>query len=322
MHTRSNIILSIFAILIFTIFAHSSTASAVTPTPPQLSILTANNQVVTVTNQVVIVGTSAAIGSGNQITSVTCKIDNGPASNVRDLKLNMQPPFRNWQFDVPPLVNGKHVIYITATDSQGSSTVASISVTINYTPPTPIHVTIQSPANGTIITDKNTVTLAGTADGPITSMYWRMDKNVIHYPITASSFASWKFTTPVLPRGPHTIYVSADAKLRTITSHVDISSMYGGVNSPSVTILSPANGAKITTSTATISGTAGGAMVFNLRWYVDSGPINTVVVTQTTVSGSVPWSFTTGVLSPGSHVIHVQAIGPSGTGISQISITK
>jgi hypothetical protein len=333
MSMTNNIILPIFAILILAIFTQTSSANAVTPTPPQLTILTQNNQVMTITNSVVIAGTSAAIGGSNPITSVTCKIDNGPASNVVDknsLIVNnggklpplLPPAFRNWFFDSPVLANGKHVMTVTATDSHGASTVASISVTINYTPPPPIHVTILSPADGTTMTDKNTATLTGTADGPITSMYWRMDNSATHYPITASSFSNWKFTTSVLPRGAHTIYVSANAQLRDITSHVSISSMYGGINPPSVTISSPTNGAKITTSTVTVSGTVGGALVSAIRLHVDSGPINGIAVTQTTMSGFVPWSFTTGTLTAGSHVIYVQVLGPSGTGTAQISMTK
>lgn len=328
--TKNNI-LYLFAILIFAIFAQTNSANA--STPPQLTILTPNNQVITATDQIVISGTSAAIGASHQITSVTCKIDGGPALNVVDQNTLIKssngnippilaPAFRSWFFDSPHLANGKHVLTVTATDSLGTSTVASISVTINYTAPPSIHLTIKSPANGTTITDKNTATITGTTDGTVVSMYWRIDNSAIHYPITASSFASWQFTTPQLPRGAHTIYVSASAQLRQATSHVNISSMYGGINPPSVTISSPANGAKITTSTVTVSGTAGNAMISYGRWHVDNGPVGVINVKQTTISGTVPWSFTTGTLTAGPHVIHVQIMGPSGTGTAQISITK
>lgn len=327
MSMRNNIILSIFAILILTIFAPGNFVHATTTTPsvPEsnpttLTILTASNQVLTTTNNFVVAGT-IGLRPGTPLTSVTGQVDNGPISNAYNTA-GSRPAFATWSLDVMALTNGKHVIYIYVVDSLGYKISKNISVTVNYTPPPPFHVTILSPANGATITDTPTVTLTGTTVGPIVFMSWHIDKIIAPNPIVTTTFSNWKFTTPILSRGAHTIYVVGKTNCCPTTAQVGITNMYGGINPPSVTILSPANGAKITTSTVTVSGTAGSAMVSTLRWHVDSGPINEMPVILKTVSGSVPWSFTTGTLAAGSHVIYVQVIGPSGTGSAQISITK
>ncbi|HKC79479.1 MAG TPA: Ig-like domain-containing protein [Nitrosopumilaceae archaeon] len=85
---------------------------------------------------------------------------------------------------------------------------------------------------------------------------------------------------------------------------------------PTLTILSPANNAMVTTAVVPVTGTSSDdTSVSSITWKVDSGAVSTA-------TGTVNWSFTTPALSNGVHTLYVNATDTVGLVTQQsISIT-
>ncbi|GAB6094807.1 hypothetical protein JCM14469_10590 [Desulfatiferula olefinivorans] len=135
------------------------------------------------------------------------------------------------------LSKGSHIITLTATDSEGVTGRASITVHIGNTPPT---ATIISPLTGTNFDEGEFITFTGIAtddeDGTLTgaSLVWSSS--------LSGTFAVGATPAPIntLPTGRHTITLSATDSNGAVTYSTPVVIRVGNTL-PVVTILSPIN---------------------------------------------------------------------------------
>ncbi|MDE1863194.1 MAG: HYR domain-containing protein [Thaumarchaeota archaeon] len=195
-------------------------------------------------------------------------------------------------------------IQYSATDLAGNTATAYQKVTItDTTPPVlqlPPQITLQAtgPSGATASYKANATDLV---DGPITP---------VCSPASGSTFAY----------GTTTVTCTAtDAHGNTAAGTFDVNVQ--NKIPPAISITSPGNNAMANTATVPVEGTASDIVsVSRISWKVDSGAVS--AVSGITPGPNVNWSFTTSVLSPGSHTIEVNATDSAGlVAISSISIT-
>lgn len=90
---------------------------------------------------------------------------------------------------------------------------------------------------------------------------------------------------------------------------------------PTISIATPSDNALVETATIQVSGSASDTVsVSKISWKVDSGMVSTL--SGITPGPGINWSFTTNALSPGIHVIEVNATDSAGlVAISTVTIT-
>lgn len=212
---------------------------------------------------------------------------------------------------VNTLIEGDHIITLTATDSSGASTDSStITITVGNTLPT---VSLTAPTDGSTYNQGETITFRGTAsdneDGNLTgvSLTW------------TSSIDGLIGTGTILPvttlsTGTHTITLTAtDSQGETVSETIAVTVIN---SAPSITINTPPDGSIYEIGTAvTLSATVideedgvlGGA---SLVW---SSSLDGALGTGTSVANVI--------LSKGSHVITLSATDSEGiTATSSITI--
>jgi hypothetical protein len=213
---------------------------------------------------------------------------------------------------VSGLAFGRHVITAEATDSDGLTTIQSISIVVGNTPPV---VTIVGPANGTTVAPwapiRFEATAVDVAEGNI-SAGLRWVSNVSGPLGTGASF-----TTSSLPRGTHVISALAtDRQGLTGSARVVVTIGAGPpTRPPQVTITAPTPGAVVGLgSLVTFAGSAideTGDLSQGLAWESDlDGVIG---------AGA---SFSTSGLSLGTHHVRASVSDGSGTvGSASVDLT-
>ncbi len=135
------------------------------------------------------------------------------------------------------LSNGSHVITLTATDSEGLTGSAALTVHIGNTPPV---VTIVNPVTGTNVNQGEYIAFQGTAtdneDGTLTGTSLVWTSNI------SGAFATGANPTPIntLAVGRHTITLAATDSNGAVTYSTAINIRVGN-NAPVATIVSPSN---------------------------------------------------------------------------------
>lgn len=199
---------------------------------------------------------------------------------------------------------GNTIIQYQATDLAGNTAFAYQDVTItDTTPPTlslPVQVMAQAtgPSGAAVNYTANATDLV---DGPVTP---------VCTPPSGSVFAFGLDTVTCTATDAHN-------NKATGTFNVDIINKIP----PTITISSPSNSAIINTATVAVNGNATDIVAVSaVSWKVDNGIVSTV--SGLTPAPSLNWSFTTGSLALGQHVIQVNATDSAGlVTISQITIT-
>jgi hypothetical protein len=199
---------------------------------------------------------------------------------------------------------GITIIQYTATDLAGNTATAYQSVTItDTTPPVltlPTQVTAQATGpSGAAVAYAATAT--DLVDGPIVP---------ICTPTSGSTFA---FGTTLVT------CTATDAHNNQATGTFNV--IVQNNVPPTLSIISPANNAIVSTATVSASGTASDIVsVSQISWKLDKGAVSQV--SGISPGPNVNWSFTTGTLSPGTHTIQVNATDSAGlVDISTITVT-
>ncbi|MGK3126540.1 Ig-like domain-containing protein [Candidatus Pantoea formicae] len=220
-----------------------------------------------------------------------------------------------WSTNSSVLAQGTHPLSVTVTDAAGNvSGSTSASVIIDTTAPTGLTVAAANNNGSTPVvianggsTNDNTPALSGNAEAG--SLVIIREGGVAIGSVTASAGGTWSITLGTLSDGPHTFSVTAtDAAgnvgaASTIALTIDTGTPAAATAltvtnndvTPNVTV---ANGGSTNDNTPVLSGSAEANAIVTIY-------DGTTVLGSTTASGTGAWSFTTPVLTNGSHPLSV-----------------
>ncbi|MDC0714124.1 Ig-like domain-containing protein [Stigmatella sp. ncwal1] len=206
-----------------------------------------------------------------------------------------------WSFTPSaPLLDGSHSVKATATDAVGNTSPESntnIFIIDTTAPAAPV---VTTPANGATLTD-NTPTYSGTAEAGATVTVI-VDGSAVGS-ATANTSGAWSFTPTVpLPDGSHTVKATSVDAAGNASPESNTNTFIIDTTAPAAPVVTtPANGATLTDTTPTYSGTAeAGATVTVI---VDGIPVGTLPA-----DASGAWSFTPTVpLLDGAHTVKATA---------------
>ncbi|MEZ3500634.1 Ig-like domain-containing protein [Pantoea sp. KPR_PJ] len=226
-----------------------------------------------------------------------------------------------WSFVTPTLADGAHTLSVTATDAVGNiSAPVSLTLNVDTTPPAAVANlevrdnvgSIQGVLANGAITDDNTPTLSGTAEaGAVVTIF---DGTTPLGSVTAGADGAWSFTTAALNNGVHPLSVT----VRDVAGNTSAASA-----TVSITVDTVAPGASTLVVTNDVTGTVvanGGATNDNtptLSGSAEAGSRITIydgaqLLGTATVGSGGTWSFTTGVLSNGTHPLNVTVTDVAG----------
>jgi VCBS repeat-containing protein len=226
-----------------------------------------------------------------------------------------------WSFVSTALSNGAHTLNVTATDAAGNvSPNASTTLTIDTVAPNPVTNLVITDDVGTIqgtlangaVTDDATPTLSGTAEAnAIVTIY---DGTTVIGSTTANGSGAWSFTTATLSNGTHPLSVTVtDAAGNTSSASATVSITVDTV-APTASTLVITNDVTNTTvpsggstndTTPTLSGVAEAGSRVSI--YDGSTLLGTAIA-----NGTGAWTFTTGVLTTGTHPLSVTVTDTAG----------
>lgn len=235
-----------------------------------------------------------------------------------------------WSFISTTLADGTHTLNITATDAAGNvSPTVSTVLTVDTVAPSPVSNLVITDDVGTIqgtlangaVTDDTTPTLSGTAEAnAIVTIY---DGTTVLGSVTASGTGAWSYTTSALSQGTHPLSVTVkDAAGNTSTASATVSITVDTtaptastlVITNDVTNTTVPNGGYTNDSTPTLSGTAEAGSKVSI--------FDGSTLLGTAIAGSNgAWTFTTGVLSQGSHPLSVTVADTAGNVSGSTSAT-
>ncbi|SEU16517.1 adventurous gliding motility protein AgmC [Stigmatella erecta] len=212
----------------------------------------------------------------------------------------------NWSFTpTAPLLDGPHTVKATATDAAGNVSPESNTHTFTVDTTAPATPVVTAPANGSILTD-TTPTYSGTAEAGTTVTV--IVDGVPAGTTPADASGNWSFTpTAPLLDGSHTVRATATDAVGNVSAPSNTNTFIIDTTAPAApVVVAPADGAILSDSTPTYSGTAeAGATVTVI---VDGTPVGTA-----TANTSGAWSFTPTVpLADGSHTVKATATDAAG----------
>ncbi|WP_234472838.1 Ig-like domain-containing protein [Pantoea sp. S61] len=226
-----------------------------------------------------------------------------------------------WSFISTTLSNGSHTLNVTQTDAAGNvSPNASTVMTIDTVAPNAVTNLVinddvgasQGPLANGAVTDDATPTLSGTAEAnAIVTIY---DGTTVLGSVTAGTNGAWTFTTATLSNGTHPLSVTVtDAAGNTSAASATVSITVDTVAPAASTLVitnditntTVANGGYTNDTTPTLSGTA----EVGSKVSIYDG---TTLLGTLTVGSSGAWTYTTTVLTQGSHPINVTVTDPAG----------
>jgi len=234
-------------------------------------------------------------GTSEPDTMVTIVFDEGTADEQRvTVTTDMNG---DWSVVPPaPLADGIHTVSATATDEAGNVATDSVEFIIDTRAP---DLAIAQPAEGESTLD-TTPTIAGTAEPGLTVEVFVDGTKVGE--VVADVNGDWTLElVDELTVGPHTV----TATTRDMSGNIANDAVDFTVRAPlaPVTIDSPADGARVTTATPTITGTA------------EPGDVVTVIVDgmnlgEATADMNGDWSFVIpaeNALSEGMHTVQARS---------------
>ncbi len=216
------------------------------------------------------------------IASQTCRLDSGSATACTT------------SFATGALTAGSHTITVVATDTSGNVTTQTATIIVDQSAPSVAISGLSSPTNSTA---SQTATIATSDNVALASQTCRLDSGAI-------TACTTSYATGTLTAGSHTITViatdtSGNSTTQTATIVVDQAA-------PTVTISGLTSPTRFTTSqTATIAASDNVAIA-SQTCRLDSGPITGCTT-----------SYSTGVLTAGSHTITVAATDTAGNVATQ-----
>nr|WP_157580468.1 putative Ig domain-containing protein [Rudanella lutea] len=293
----------------FSITARAQDANGCVGTGPAYTFQVSTTATVTTAAPAIITGTSASLGGtvsadgGATITEsgVVYVVGTGvpTTSNTKVMMAAGVGSYAQLVTGLTPATT--YSVRAYAINIAGTSYGNLQTFTTSAAPQAPV---VLTPANGSV-TNQNRPTYTGTASpGDVVTV--RVDDIIIGQ-ATANASGNWSIaSSSPLADGPHTVYASVfrdgilSANSNTNSFTVDTTPP------PAPVVTTPANGAILSDTTPTYTGTAEAQSTVTVR--VDGSPIGT-----TTADASGTWTFTpTTPLAPGSHTVRVRATDLAG----------
>src|SRR5258708_2603664 len=187
---------------------------------------------------------------------------------------------------------GQYTLKLTASDGQ-LSTSATVNVTVNPAPPGNQAPVVSAGPNQTILLPANTVTLNGSAQddglpaGSVLGVAWSEVSGpaLVSFSAPSAAITTATFTSA----GTYVLQLAANDSQFTSTSNVTIVVSAGPVSGSGVTvqIVSPADGAVITTRTPVIANISGGSWTLEYALNGDDDLFNRTYTTIASGLGAV-----------------------------------
>ena len=234
----------------------------------------------------VTVSATAGASFGVAITSVQFQLD---GANLGAAETSA-PYSVAW--DTTTATGGAHTLKIIATDGAGNTTTtASVSVTVDNTPPT---VSITAPANGANVTGNVSITATASDNVAVTSVQFKLDGANLGAAETSAPYSlAWASYTAL---GSHTLTaIAADGA--------------GNTNSASVTVTAvdtaaAANAGSFTTNAGAVyAGTLSTTLGYTgqtLTYAVVTAPTHGIVTITNTATGAFTYTPTAAYVGPDS----------------------
>ncbi|GAA4360218.1 hypothetical protein GCM10023087_35790 [Microbacterium rhizosphaerae] len=239
-------------------------------------------------------------GTAEANTTVTVSIDGTPLGTTATTDGS-----GNWVLASPVLTPGTHTVNATAADAAGNVSAVSNTntFTIDTTPPTaPI---VLTPANGSSTSD-TTPMISGLAE-PDSTVTVSIDGSPLGTTTTTDGSGNWTLTAPTLTPGSHTVSATATDAAGNISAPSSTNTFTIDTTPPAApVIVSPADGAILTTNQPPITGTAEANSTVSV--IIDGSVAGTA-----TADGSGNWTFTPPApLSEGGHTVVATATDAAG----------
>lgn len=294
--------------------------------PPTVDTLTASPTTVT-QGQVVNLSATATDNAGSNIT----KVDFYDGSTLLGTDTTGQPFTLSWNTDTST-TTGSHSITAKATDALSLTSPAStpVTVTVNAAPPadtTPPTVSITSPTNGATVSGSAVKIDATAGDNVgVTKVEFYDGTKLLGTDTTSPYSYTWDTTSITAPNESHNIIARAyDAAGLNASFSVNVivnNAPPADTTPPTVSLTSPASGAKVSGNSVTLAATASDNVhVDSVTFSVDGVTVGSPDTSpDATGHYSVIWDSTTA--KNGSHTIMAKATDSSQlTASSQYSVT-
>ncbi len=210
-----------------------------------------------------------------------------------------------WSFTTGALTTGSHVLTATATDAAGNTSVKSAGVdpvigTPTTPPPTQPAPNAPLITSGDHTTNDNTVTLTGTAVAGSTVTVF--DGTTKLGTATVGSNGAWNYTTAALTDGKHSLTATDTVSGKTSVAS-SAATLTIDTHAPTTPVL--VSDSVVNTNHVLVSGTAEANS--SITVYDGTAAVGTAMV-----GSNGAWSFTTGALTTGSHVLTATATDAAG----------
>ncbi len=220
-----------------------------------------------------------------------------------------------WSLITGTLADGAHNLTATSTDVADNTSAASgiLQVAVDTSAPVAPSIISFGPDSGTVgdgITNASTLTLTGSAEANSTVNIY--DGTILLGTATANGTGAWSLTTGTLADGTHNLSATATdvaGNVSSTSAHMDMTIDTAAPMTPTVASLGPD------------SGTAGdGITNHNMLTLTGSAEANstvkvydgTTLLGTASSNGTGDWSFTTGVLSDGTHAFSATDVDAAG----------
>jgi peptidoglycan/xylan/chitin deacetylase (PgdA/CDA1 family) len=236
------------------------------------------------------------------VTSVIFKLDGSPVAT------DTAPPYE-WNWDTSVSGDGQHTLVARALDNAGNSSEATVTVTVDNSPP---DVAIANPTSGSVVKGAVAVRAdAADAVSGINSVIFKLDGS----PVATDTVPpyEWSWDTSVSDDGQHTLVARAldnagNSSEATVTVTVDNSP-------PDVAIANPTSGSVVKGAVAVRADAADAVSgISSVIFKLDGGP----AATDTTPP--YEWNWDTSVSDDGAHTLVARALDNAGNS-SQAAVT-
>jgi hypothetical protein len=224
-------------------------------------------------------------------------------------------PTYSYSWNTAPAGNGTHTITAIATDTPGNTASASVSITIDHTPPT---VSVTTPLAGAALSNTVNLTANATDNVAVAGVQFQLDGVNLGSAVTGAGPAySYSWNTTSTGNGSHTISaVATDTAGNTATTSVSITISH---TPPAVSVTAPSSGAVLSNTVTLTANATDNVAIAGVQFQLDGVNLGSAV---TGAGPTYSYSWNTAPAGNGTHTITAIATDtPGNTASANVSIT-